>query len=141
MALLKSSMHIWRNMAATKRYYNNTLARKTLVALRKLLWVRSAAGRVLMRSRGLSLLLATRIYRAGRSALLQSFKIWAAGVGMISLEIEGEEEKGEGRDAWYEEKRDNEEGRSPMFTNRILSTRSSQQLNSLTASIVKVFID
>lgn len=82
LALMKASIKIWRNMALATRCYNKNLARRVLLSLRRLLWVRGVLSRALKRSRGVSLLLATRLGHIGKLAMRRSFRIWVTGVGM-----------------------------------------------------------
>jgi hypothetical protein len=82
LALMKSSVKIWRNMASASRCYNRNLAKRVLLALRRLLWVRGEMGRALKRSRGIALLLATRLDHIGKLAIKRSFGIWVMKLGM-----------------------------------------------------------
>lgn len=82
LALMKASVKIWRNMALANRCYNRNLAKRVLLALRRLLWVRGEMGRALKRSRGIALLLATRLDHIGKLAIKRSFSIWVMKLGI-----------------------------------------------------------
>jgi hypothetical protein len=82
LALMKGSIKIWRNMASASQCYNRNLARRVMLALRKLLWVRGEMRRALKRSRGISLLLATRLDHIGKIAIRRSFDIWVMRLGL-----------------------------------------------------------